>query len=35
MTVTARVQLKKNSGHEPQEAWRKDELIGSNPPVAK
>jgi hypothetical protein len=24
---------KKNSGHEPQEAWRQDELIGGKPPV--
>jgi hypothetical protein len=23
----------KNSGHEPQEAWRQDELIGGKPPV--
>jgi hypothetical protein len=26
---------KKNSGHEPQEVWRQDELIGDTPPVVK
>jgi hypothetical protein len=26
---------KKKSGHEPQEAWRQDELIGGKPPVVK
>jgi hypothetical protein len=26
---------KKGSGHEPQEAWRQDELIGGKPPVVK
>jgi hypothetical protein len=34
--MTVRVQLqKKNSGHEPQEPWRQDELIGVKPPVVK
>jgi hypothetical protein len=27
-TMTVRVQLKKNPGHKPQGAWRRDELIG-------
>jgi hypothetical protein len=31
--MTARVQKKKNSGHESQGAWRKEELIGSKPLV--
>jgi hypothetical protein len=26
---------KKFSGHEPQEAWRQDQLIGGKPPVVK
>jgi hypothetical protein len=26
---------KKSSGHEPQEAWHQDELIGGKPPVVK
>jgi hypothetical protein len=26
---------KKNSGREPQRAWRQDELIGGKPPVVK
>jgi hypothetical protein len=26
---------KEDSGHEPQEAWRQDELIGGIPPVVK
>jgi hypothetical protein len=29
------VAKKKNSGREPQEAWRQDELIGCKPPVVK
>jgi hypothetical protein len=35
-TMAARVQLKKkNSRHEPQRAWRQDELIDGKPPVVK
>jgi hypothetical protein len=26
---------KKDSGREPQEAWRQDELIGGKPPIVK
>jgi hypothetical protein len=34
--MTAKVQLKKkNSGLEPQGAWRQDERIGGKPPVVK
>jgi hypothetical protein len=33
--MTARVQLKKKSGLEPQGAGRKDELIDGKPPIAK
>jgi hypothetical protein len=34
--MTARVQLKKEIfGHEPEGAWRQDELIGGKPPVVK
>jgi hypothetical protein len=33
--MTARVQLKKKSLHEPQGTWRQDEMIGGKPPVAK
>jgi hypothetical protein len=29
------VAIKNNSGHEPQKAWRQDELIGSKLPVVK
>jgi hypothetical protein len=29
------VAKKKNSGYEPQDAWRQDELIGGKPTVAK
>jgi hypothetical protein len=29
------VAKKKNSDHEPQEAWRQDDLIGGKPPVVK
>jgi hypothetical protein len=29
------VEEKENSGHEPQEAWRQDEVIGGKPPVVK
>jgi hypothetical protein len=29
------VAKKKNSGHEPEEAWRQDKLIGDKPPVVK
>jgi hypothetical protein len=29
------VAKEKNSGHEPQEAWRQDELIGGELPVVK
>jgi hypothetical protein len=34
-TMTARFQLKKNSGRGAQGAWRQDELIGGKPPVVK
>jgi hypothetical protein len=33
--VTQGLEKKKNSGHEPQEAWRQGELIVGNPPVVK
>jgi hypothetical protein len=33
--MTARVQLKKKSGPDPQVAYRQDELIGGKPPVVK
>jgi hypothetical protein len=36
--MTVRVQLqkkKRDSGREPQEAWRQDELIGGKPPVVE
>jgi hypothetical protein len=26
---------KENSAHEPQEAWRQDEMIGGKPPAVK
>jgi hypothetical protein len=29
------IKKKKNSGHDPQGAWRQDELIGGKPPVVK
>jgi hypothetical protein len=29
-TMTARVHCENNSGHEPQAAWRQEELIGAN-----
>jgi hypothetical protein len=41
MTVRVQLQKKKkqkkkqDSGREPQEAWRQDELIGGKPPVVK
>jgi hypothetical protein len=34
-TITAGVQLKKNSGRGSQGAWRQDKLIGGKPPVVK
>jgi hypothetical protein len=34
MAVKVRFQ-KKNSGRDPQGAWREDELIGGKPPVVK
>jgi hypothetical protein len=36
--MTVRIQLQEkqqDSGCEPQEAWRQDELIGGKPPVVK
>jgi hypothetical protein len=33
--MTVWVQLQKESGHKPQEAWRQDEMIGGKPPVVK
>jgi hypothetical protein len=33
--MTAKVQLKKISGHESQGAWRQDELMGGKLPVIK
>jgi hypothetical protein len=34
--MTVRVQLqKKKTAHEPQDAWRQDELIGGKLPVVK
>jgi hypothetical protein len=33
--TTARIQLQKKSGREPQRAWRQDKLIGGKPPVVK
>jgi hypothetical protein len=32
---TGSVAKKKTFGHEPQEAWHQDKLIGSKPPVVK
>jgi hypothetical protein len=32
-TITKSVQLEKNTGREPQGAYRQDELIGGKPPV--
>jgi hypothetical protein len=34
-TMTARVQLKKKSGHDPQGAWNQDELTSGKAPVVK
>jgi hypothetical protein len=33
--MKASIQLKKNTGRDPQGAWCQDELIGSKPPVIK
>jgi hypothetical protein len=33
--MTASIQLKENSGRDPQGAWHQDELIGGKPPVVK
>ena len=35
MTITARGQLEKISGRDPQGAWRQDELIGGKPQIVK
>jgi hypothetical protein len=35
MTVRVQLQKKKDSGLEPQEAWRQDELTSGDPPVVK
>jgi hypothetical protein len=34
-SVSKNKNIKWSSGHEPQEAWRQDELIGGKPPVVK